>query len=67
MTTMTEATIGGITFDCEWYVDDDGLGSNWVELQSVYVGGQDLTGIINHEWWDKIEKLLVKYYEECKK
>ena len=44
MTVQTEVTIDGITFDCQWYADDDHLGE-WVELESVYVNGQDLTGI----------------------
>ena len=67
MTTMTEVDIDGIVFDCEWFTAENDRGDTWIELASVYVGGQDLTGVINHEWWDKIEKLLVKYYEERKK
>ena len=65
MTVQTEVTIDGITFDCQWYADDDHLGE-WVELESVYVNGQDLTGIISHEWWCKIEAQLIKKLEQEK-
>ena len=62
MTTQTEVTIDGITFDCEWYADYDHTGE-WVELEQVLIGGQDLTGIISHEWWCKIEAELIRLLE----
>ena len=63
MTTQTEITIDGITFDCEWYADYDHTGE-WIELSQVLVGGQDLTGIISSEWWCKIEAQLIKKLEQ---
>lgn len=63
MTISTEIEIDGIVFDCDWYTDEDDRGNTWVELSSVSVNGQDITGIISHEWWDKIEKELIKYLE----
>lgn len=66
MTVQTEVEVDGITFDCGWYADDDGLGAEWIELDSVSVNGQDLTGIISQEWWEKIEKELIKQLEEDK-
>ena len=66
MTVQTEVEVDGITFDCGWYADYDEC-NTWVELVSVSVNGQDLTGIISHEWWEKIEKELIKQLEEDKK
>ena len=66
MTVSTEVTIDGITFDCGWYADDDGLGTTWIELESVSVGGQDLTGVISYEWWEKIQEKLTEQLEDAK-
>lgn len=64
MTVSTEIEIDGIVFDCDWYADEDDRGDTWVELAAVSVGGQDLTGIISQEWWNKIEKELTKHLED---
>ena len=64
MTVQTEVEVDGITFDCGWYADYDECSCVMV---SVSVNGQDLTGIISHEWWEKIEKELIKQLEEDKK
>lgn len=51
---MIEIKIDGLTFDCTW-IDEDGD----VRLETVSIDGQDLSEIIAHVWWDRIEAAVI--------
>jgi len=56
--------LGGIVFDCFWEVEESDAGETYPVLSGVYVGDQNITDVINWEWWNKIEKVLVDKLEE---
>ena len=64
MTIQTEVRLDGVTFDCHWYEDEDNLGSSYVQLESVYVNGVDLTGFLSEECWQDLEEKLTKQLED---
>ena len=55
--------LDGITFECDYYVDEDYHGDEYVVLETVKVNGQDISGVISEEWWEKLEKELTKDLE----
>ena len=58
--------IDGIIFDCYWETEENDHGDSYFFLASVFVGDQDITEILSYEWFNKIEKVLVKQLEEEK-
>jgi len=60
MSVRTEVKLDGVTFDCEWYEDEDDRGNSYVQLSSVYVNGIDLTGFLSDECWHDLEEKLTK-------
>jgi len=55
--------LGGIAFDCDYRIDEDDHGNEYLVLETVKVNGQDISGIISEEWWEKLEKELAKDLE----
>lgn len=52
--------IDGITFECDYRIDEDNHGDDYLVLEGVKIGDQDITDIISEEWWEKIEQRLSK-------
>lgn len=50
--------IDGITFECDYRIDEDNHGDDYLVLEGVKIGDQDITDIISEEWWEKIEQRL---------
>ena len=66
MNEILTLNIDGITFDCYWDIEEDDHGNGYPILTGVDVGEQNITDIISKEWWDKIEKVVVKHLVEEK-
>ena len=64
MDEIVTLNIDGIVFDCYWETEENDHGDTYPFLTGVYVSDQNITDIISREWWNKIEKVLVKQVEE---
>lgn len=56
--------VGGIEFDCDWYPEEGDDGSQYVVLETVYVGEVDISKVISSMWWSKIQDALSRKLED---
>ena len=56
---MTIVSVGGIDFDCGWYAEEGDNGQSYPVLESVSVGGINITDVIDVDWLDKIKTLIL--------
>ncbi len=64
---MTIVSVGGIDFDCGWYAEEGDNGQSYPVLESVSVGGINITDVIDSGWWNKIEDELEKVLDADRK
>lgn len=64
---MTIVSVGGIDFDCGWYAEEGDDGQSYPVLESVSVGGINITDVIDVDWLDRIQVDLEKVLDADRK